>query len=89
LIRILLSSGKKSKKNLDSFFSRTFYLRKVMKMYPQTVISRKTNKKNNMQKISFLLASERPRTKKAGSGSIPICHESTTLGNIIVVVLEW
>ncbi len=43
----------------------TFYLWKIMSRYHQKVISRKI-----LLKISFLLASWRPMTKIAGSGSV-------------------
>jgi hypothetical protein len=41
-IRILLSPSKNSMKNLDSYCFVTFYLCKMMKMYLQKEISRKT-----------------------------------------------
>ncbi len=66
-IRILLSSCKNSKKNLDSYYLVTlfdFYL-----WIDENVASKSKKQKKLVLKTSFLLASWRPMTKIAGSGS--------------------
>jgi hypothetical protein len=74
-----------SKKNLYSYYFMTFYLRKIMYLYLQKVISRKTRKKivfvgvlkvnDENSRIRIHWSEARIR----GSGSVPKCHGSTTL----------
>jgi hypothetical protein len=67
-IRILLSSCKNSKKNLDSYYFVTLFDFLSLKN-DVNVPLKSIKRKNFCWKISFLLASWRSMTKIAGSGS--------------------
>ncbi len=74
-IRILLSSCKNSKKNLDSYYFVTLF--DCLSLKNEVNVPSKSNKQKKLCfKISFLLASWRSMTKIAGSGSISQRHGS-------------
>jgi hypothetical protein len=47
----------------------------------KTDVKKKNNKQRNL-KTNILMASCQPLTKKAGTGTVPKCHGSTTMTNI-------
>ncbi len=74
-LRILLSSCKNSKKNLDSYYFATLF--GFLSLENTVNVPSNSNKqKKCLNKNSFLLASWRSMTKKAGSGSISQRHGS-------------
>ncbi len=74
-IRILLSSCKNSKKNLDSYYFVTLF--DFLSLKNDVNVPSKSNKQKKLcKKISFLLASWRSMTKIAGSGSTNQRHGS-------------
>ncbi len=74
-IRLLLSSCKNSKKNLDSYYFVTLFDFLSLENYVN-VPSNSNKQKKCFNKNCFLLASWRSMTKKAGSGSISQRHGS-------------
>ncbi len=69
-IRILLSSSKNSKKNLDSYRTVLWLLLDFVSLKNDVNVPSKSNKQKNLFfKISFLLVSWRSMMKIAGSGS--------------------